>query len=193
MQLFATSRRIRGKQHAPGEAVEELHELTSIDPWFLTQIGELVELEGEVRGGGLAVLDAARLRLLKRKGFADSRLAQLAGEVVDGVGQWASSWGSWKAASSVSSRAGISERSCAKTGSTWPRDRMARAIARPSAPAIGASPAGIVNVPLAEGTRGEGFRAAVEAGTLRTLKEDAAAKVVAGITTLEEAASAVLV
>jgi len=36
-------------------------------------------------------------------------------------------------------------------------------------------------------------RAAVEAGTLRTLKEDAAAKVVAGITTLEEAASAVLV
>ncbi|MBU1001957.1 MAG: Flp pilus assembly complex ATPase component TadA [Proteobacteria bacterium] len=36
-------------------------------------------------------------------------------------------------------------------------------------------------------------RAAMEAGTLRTLREDAAAKVVAGITTLEEAASAVLV
>ena len=36
-------------------------------------------------------------------------------------------------------------------------------------------------------------RAAVAAGKLRTLKEDAAGKVVAGITTLEEAASAVMV
>ena len=36
-------------------------------------------------------------------------------------------------------------------------------------------------------------RAAVKAGTLRTLREDGAAKVIAGVTTLEEAASAVLV
>ncbi|MGV8079171.1 MAG: GspE/PulE family protein [Syntrophales bacterium] len=36
-------------------------------------------------------------------------------------------------------------------------------------------------------------RAAMEAGKLRTLKEDAAAKVLAGITTLEEAASSVMV
>ncbi len=36
-------------------------------------------------------------------------------------------------------------------------------------------------------------RAAVAAGKLRTLKEDAAAKVLAGITTLEEAASSVMV
>jgi type IV pilus assembly protein PilB len=36
-------------------------------------------------------------------------------------------------------------------------------------------------------------RAAVKAGTLRTLRDDAAAKVLAGETTLEEAASAVLV
>ena len=36
-------------------------------------------------------------------------------------------------------------------------------------------------------------RAAVEAGKLRTLKDDAATKVIQGITTLEEAASAVMV
>jgi type IV pilus assembly protein PilB len=35
-------------------------------------------------------------------------------------------------------------------------------------------------------------KAAVDAGKLRTLKEDAAAKVMKGITTLEEAASAVM-
>jgi carbamoyl-phosphate synthase large subunit len=62
-----------------GFSVEDLHELTSIDPWFLTQIAELVTLEQEVSGQGSAALDAGRLRQLKRKGFADSRLAQLLG------------------------------------------------------------------------------------------------------------------
>jgi len=62
-----------------GLSVAELHELTAVDPWFLAQIAELVELEAEVRAGGAAALDAARLRQLKRKGFSDARLAYLAG------------------------------------------------------------------------------------------------------------------
>jgi carbamoyl-phosphate synthase large subunit len=68
-----------------GLSVEDLHELTSIDPWFLTQVGELVALEGEVREGGLDALVAGRLRLLKRRGFADSRLAILTGASEDAV------------------------------------------------------------------------------------------------------------
>ncbi|HRF43366.1 MAG TPA: carbamoyl-phosphate synthase large subunit [Candidatus Competibacteraceae bacterium] len=63
-----------------GYSVETLYELTWIDPWFLTQIEELVRLAGEVRAAGLAALhDRERLYFLKRKGFADSRLAALAG------------------------------------------------------------------------------------------------------------------
>jgi len=62
-----------------GLSVAELHELTAVDPWFLAQIAELVELEAEVRAEGAAALDAARLRQLKRKGFSDARLAYLAG------------------------------------------------------------------------------------------------------------------
>ncbi len=68
-----------------GFSVEDLFEMTSIDPWFLTQITELVTLEQEIREQGAAVLDAGRLRQLKRKGFADSRLAQLLGTSEDAV------------------------------------------------------------------------------------------------------------
>jgi carbamoyl-phosphate synthase large subunit len=62
-----------------GMTAQRVFDLTHIDPWFLDQIQELVEIEGQVRAGGLAALDAARMRALKRKGFSDSRLAQLCG------------------------------------------------------------------------------------------------------------------
>ena len=61
-----------------GMSVEDVHALSFIDPWFLDQIEELVQMEGEVARDGLAALDAARLRQLKRKGFSDVRLANLA-------------------------------------------------------------------------------------------------------------------
>ncbi len=56
---------------------ERIHELTHIDPWFLAQVGELVQEESQVRAEGLGALSAERLRYLKRKGFSDSRLARL--------------------------------------------------------------------------------------------------------------------
>ncbi len=62
-----------------GLSVDEVFKLSFIDPWFLDQIEELVAIEAETAGGGLAALDAARMRHLKRKGFSDARIAQLAG------------------------------------------------------------------------------------------------------------------
>ncbi len=62
-----------------GWTLERLHELTSIDRWFLAQIEDLVQEEQRVRSGGLAELEHARLRTLKRKGFSDARLARLLG------------------------------------------------------------------------------------------------------------------
>jgi len=56
---------------------QQVFDLTAIDPWFLVQIEDLVREEGQVREGGLANLDATRLRALKRKGFSDRRLATL--------------------------------------------------------------------------------------------------------------------
>jgi len=60
-----------------GWAVARVAELTRIDPWFLAQIEELVRQEAEVREHGLGALSAERLRVLKRKGFSDARLARL--------------------------------------------------------------------------------------------------------------------
>ena len=60
-----------------GLTLQELFELTAIDPWFLVQIGELVALEESVRDKSVELLDADVLRQLKRKGFSDRRLAHL--------------------------------------------------------------------------------------------------------------------
>ncbi|MCL1050937.1 carbamoyl-phosphate synthase large subunit [Shewanella abyssi] len=62
-----------------GLSVEDIFALTNIDPWFLVQIEDLLKSETEVAEAGLAGLTADVLRKLKRKGFADSRLAALAG------------------------------------------------------------------------------------------------------------------
>ncbi len=62
-----------------GMGVEEIHALSFIDPWFLDQIEEIIQEEKALAAAGLDSLDAARLRKLKRDGFSDARLAQLAG------------------------------------------------------------------------------------------------------------------
>ena len=68
-----------------GMSLEEVHELTRIDPWFLTQIEDLLREEAAIRNGGLAALDGDVLLRLKRKGFADARLAKLIGATEDEV------------------------------------------------------------------------------------------------------------
>ncbi len=56
-----------------------VHAASRIDPWFLAVIEDIVAAEREVATGGMQSLDLGRLRALKRMGFADSRLATLAG------------------------------------------------------------------------------------------------------------------
>jgi len=69
-----------------GYSVEELHELTRIDPWFLVQIEELVQSAAELRARGPAALeDATLLRQVKRQGFSDRRLASLLSVAEDAV------------------------------------------------------------------------------------------------------------
>ncbi|MBD3648310.1 MAG: carbamoyl-phosphate synthase large subunit, partial [Pseudomonadales bacterium] len=63
-----------------GMDLEEIHELTAIDPWFLVQIADIVEWEQKVSTLSLASLDYETLFRLKQKGFSDSRLAALIGE-----------------------------------------------------------------------------------------------------------------
>ncbi|MEW8203412.1 MAG: carbamoyl-phosphate synthase large subunit [Candidatus Thiodiazotropha endolucinida] len=70
-----------------GMSLEEIFEICAIDPWFLVQIEELVNIERELSGQGLEALDGERLRFLKRKGFADRRIAELVDSNEAGIRQ----------------------------------------------------------------------------------------------------------
>jgi len=62
-----------------GMSLEEVHQLSRVDPWFLAQIRDLIEEEGRLADEGPSALTRERLYHLKRKGFSDSRLGKLAG------------------------------------------------------------------------------------------------------------------
>jgi carbamoyl-phosphate synthase large subunit len=62
-----------------GMSVEEVFNVSKIDPWFLVQIEDLIRQEQSLTGRTLESLHADELRLLKRSGFSDARLAFLLG------------------------------------------------------------------------------------------------------------------
>ncbi|HYE33852.1 carbamoyl-phosphate synthase large subunit [Methylocaldum sp.] len=62
-----------------GWTLDEVHAHSSVDPWFLAQIEDLVQEEQGLAKRTLATLSSEELFALKRKGFSDSRLAVLLG------------------------------------------------------------------------------------------------------------------
>jgi carbamoyl-phosphate synthase large subunit len=62
-----------------GWSIDQLHELTKIDRWFLEQFAELVELRRTAEMMGLREMSADLLRTLKRAGFGDQELGQILG------------------------------------------------------------------------------------------------------------------
>ena len=62
-----------------GMSVEEIFEITKIDHWFLVQIEDIIKDEMSLQGTALADLTEKALYRLKRKGFADRRLADILG------------------------------------------------------------------------------------------------------------------
>jgi carbamoyl-phosphate synthase large subunit len=73
-----------GDAFASGWSLEEVHQITKIDPWFLVQIEEIVKIELDIdkhtvaQGDkALETISADELRTLKKKGFSDRRLAKL--------------------------------------------------------------------------------------------------------------------
>jgi carbamoyl-phosphate synthase large subunit len=62
-----------------GLTLDEIHEETAIDPWFLAQIEQIIQAEQSLGGRSLDSLATDELRALKRMGFSDRRLARLLG------------------------------------------------------------------------------------------------------------------
>ena len=61
-----------------GLSVEDIHEASKFDPWFIRELERIVDAERMVAAAGLPQ-DAGRLRRLKALGFSDHRLARLTG------------------------------------------------------------------------------------------------------------------
>ncbi|MDQ2147728.1 carbamoyl-phosphate synthase large subunit [Alcaligenaceae bacterium A4P071] len=66
-----------GDAFAQGFSLDEVHSLTKIDPWFLSQIKEIVDIELALEQKTLSDLDRDTMFQLKRRGFSDRRLAFL--------------------------------------------------------------------------------------------------------------------
>ncbi|MDO9386453.1 MAG: carbamoyl-phosphate synthase large subunit, partial [Thiobacillus sp.] len=66
-----------GDAFRAGMSLAEIHALSKIDPWFLDQIEQLIELETSLAGRALVDLGRDELRQFKRAGFSDRRLAKL--------------------------------------------------------------------------------------------------------------------
>ncbi|WP_415886772.1 carbamoyl-phosphate synthase large subunit [Neptuniibacter sp. QD37_6] len=62
-----------------GMSVEELYEISGIDPWFLVQVEDIIKDEQRVSEMAMSDLDKDAVFRLKRKGFSDERLATLLG------------------------------------------------------------------------------------------------------------------
>lgn len=71
-RLFKIANAIRA-----GISIDEIFVLTGIDPWFLSQIEELLETEKTIQKTNLQNLQAETLLAWKRQGFSDLRIAEL--------------------------------------------------------------------------------------------------------------------
>jgi carbamoyl-phosphate synthase large subunit len=74
-----------GDALAQGFSLDDVHQLTRIDPWFLAQIKDIVDIELQLDNEHLDAIDAETMRWLKRKGFSDRRLAYLLKSTESGV------------------------------------------------------------------------------------------------------------
>src|SRR6476469_3075927 len=68
-----------------GWALEEIHRLTRIDRWFLTQFQQLVELRTQAALVGLRGISRDLMRSLKRAGFGDWQIGSMLGADEDAV------------------------------------------------------------------------------------------------------------
>ena len=62
-----------------GMTLDEVHQMTDIDMWFLVQIKELVDIETRVAQVKLEDITKEEMLFLKKKGFSDKRLASVLG------------------------------------------------------------------------------------------------------------------
>jgi carbamoyl-phosphate synthase large subunit len=71
-----------------GLEVDEIYQLTGIDPWFLRQMEGLLKTEKFLKRTPLPAIDAAQMMAIKRQGFSDRQIAFATGTTEDAVRQY---------------------------------------------------------------------------------------------------------
>jgi carbamoyl-phosphate synthase large subunit len=72
-----------------GMSLQEIHTITAIDPWFLDQLHQIVQMENQLREiGSLSQLQVEQMRRAKQAGFSDRQLATLLGSDDQEVRSW---------------------------------------------------------------------------------------------------------
>jgi carbamoyl-phosphate synthase large subunit len=87
--LTPSAERVHYILHAlsTGYSTEVLHDLTKVDPWFLDNLRQIIEHEGELCTETLETVSKQQLLRAKRDGFSDNRLAALLGSTEEEVRQ----------------------------------------------------------------------------------------------------------
>ncbi len=68
-----------------GYSIEEIHRLTNIDPWFLDQLAQVMELQEKISAGNIEDVPEDVLRVAKEMGLSDRRLFYLTGSKEDDI------------------------------------------------------------------------------------------------------------
>ena len=72
-----------------GYTPSQLHEITYIDPWFLDQLYELIEIENQIiESASIENIDRSLLKQIKQNGFSDRQLATLLNNSEIAIRQW---------------------------------------------------------------------------------------------------------
>ena len=74
-----------------GYTVSQINKITNIDPWFLENIREIVELEGRIKLELKLNQDKSSVDLLKKTkefGFSDKQLARLLNQSEESISEW---------------------------------------------------------------------------------------------------------
>ncbi len=132
-RLFAV-----GDAYRAGFTTETIHALTRIDPWFLENLREIVDFEGEIARAALT--EPLVLRRAKQMGFADRRIAGLTGTGELEIRQLRLEWGIRVTFKTVDTCAAEFEAYTPYLYSTYEEEDEAPPTSRPKVVILGSGP-----------------------------------------------------
>ena len=125
---------------AAGATIDDVAASSGIDPWFVDQIGRVVEEGSALRGRPLHSLSADALRSAKRLGLSDARLATLTGATEAAVRRHRDALGVQPVFKTVDTCAGEFPAMTPYHYSTYETETEVRPATRPRVIILGAGP-----------------------------------------------------